>query len=647
MAKKKLTADARPQKTWAAFHSDGMLWALALIGLTLGVYIPAMRGGFVWDDILITGNRMIRESDGLRRFWFTTEALDYYPLTWSVWWLEWRLWGSSSTGYHVINVLFHIANVILVWMTLRRLQIPGAWLAGLVFAIHPVNVATAAWISEQKNTLSMFFCAATILLYLKFDQQGRWRWYILSLAMFLLALFAKTAVVMLPFVLLACVWWLHGKIRVRDIARTLPFFILSLTLGLVTIWFQFHRAMQGYTTRTEGFLARLAGAGWVPWFYLFKALFPSNLSAIYPKWTINASSSISYLPGLVMAGCFGFFWRKRKTWGRSLLFAFGYFIVMLFPVLGFFDQGFYECSLVADHWQYFAIAGIIGLVAAMGVTVFERIGKLGQSLAVLTTAAGLIVLAVSAYARSSVYANSLALWQDTVSKNPDAWLAHNNLGIELFKSGELQNAIRQFQQALRLKPNYANAHKNLGVVLSQVGRVNDAIEHYEQALRIEPELADVHNNLGTALLQVGRVEDSISHYEDALRIEPDYAEAHYNLGAALARSGHTERAVWHYQQALRIRPDYLEARLNLGTSLAANGKVQDAIHQFVEAARIRPDSVEAHNNLGAALFELGRVPEAISQFEQALQIKPDDANARYNLARARMGQQNTQQQRKN
>ncbi|MGD0650695.1 MAG: tetratricopeptide repeat protein [Verrucomicrobiia bacterium] len=543
--------------------------AALIVLLTVVVYIPAMRGGFIWDDILITDNPMIKARDGLYRLWFMSKPTDIWPLTSSTCWLEWRLWGNSPTGYHVVNVLLHAVNAILVWMILRRLRIPGAWLAGLVFAVHPVNVATAAWISEQKNTLSMLFYALAILLYLRFDEEGRWRWYGLSLAAFVLALLSKTAVVMLPVVLLGCIWWTHGRVRRKDLLCTIAFFVFSLVWGLVTIWFQQDRPTQGYVLGVGVVASRVAAAGWVPWFYLYKALLPLNLNVIYPKWEIDASRWVSYLPGMTLAACLMVFWWRRRTWGRPLLFGLGYFVVTLFPVLGFFYQSFHLYSLVADHWQYHSIAGVIALVVATGEKIGRRAGKWRRPVELLASVAVLVVLGAATWRRACVYRDEETLWRDTLAKNPNAWVAHSNLGFLLAGEGKLQEAIWHGEQVVQIRPDDPKVHSNLGVALAQAGRVQEAIVQFEQALRIKPDTAEIHNNLGLALSQVGKIQDAITQYEQAVEINPDYAEAHYNLGLALERAGKSQDAIGHYEQALRIKPDYAEAQNALARLRAA------------------------------------------------------------------------------
>jgi tetratricopeptide (TPR) repeat protein len=535
--------------------------AILLVVLTFAMYTPVLRGGFVWDDdALITENPMVKASDGLYRCWFTTDAPDYYPVTGSLCWLEWRVWGDNATGYHVVNVLLHAANAILVWLILRRLKVPGAWLAGLVFAAHPVNVATAAWISEQKNTLSMLFAAVAVLLWLRFGDEGRWPWYGFSLVAFLLALLSKSAVAMLPVGLLGCVWWRRGRVRWRDVWCGAPFFAVSLVLGLVTVWFQYHRAMQGNPVRSDSFFARLAAAGWIPWFYLYKALLPLNLTVIYPKWPIDARHWISYVPGALLVVGFLVFWRKRTTWGRPLLFGLGYYVVMLFPVMGFFDQALYRYSLVADHWQYYSIVGVIALAVAGGDELCRRMGGPFRQLGTVAAVAVVTGMGVASWQRSCVYAADEKLWQDNVAKNPSAWLAYANLGLNMERAGHPDAAVGYYEQALRIRPDAADAHNNLALALLQLDRTPEAIPHLEEAVRLNPDYADAHINLGNALFQEGKVSEAFAHYQQALRLDPDSPLVHDDLGVAFEKLGRVPEAIEQYQQALKLNPDLTAAR---------------------------------------------------------------------------------------
>ncbi|HUJ11319.1 MAG TPA: tetratricopeptide repeat protein, partial [Verrucomicrobiae bacterium] len=442
---------------------------------------------------------------------------------------------------------------------------------------------------------------------------------------------------------------------------------LSLVGGVVTIWFQQYRALEGHAVRPEGFAARLATAGWVPWFYLHKALMPLHLMLIYPNWQLHAL--LSYLPGTILLGAFALSWWKRNSWGRPVLFALGYFVVTLLPVLGFVDQGLFAYSFVADHWQYYSIIGIIALIVAAGTKLCHRWGERGRETGVLISVVVLGLLGTATWKRASVYRNDETLWRDSVKKNPNAWVAHNNLGtvlrskgnvseaiteieealrikpndpgvllnlgVTLERAGQEEDAVKCYEQALRLRPDYGRAHTSLGNALMRLGRMPEALDHFEQALRIEPGSAIAYYNMGVALVRLDRTTEAIGYFRRALRLQPDYAEAHNNLGVALRRTGRIPEAIREYERALEIKPDYANAHVNLGNALLQSGDVRGALGHYEQALRIKPDLAEAHYHLGVALEQAGRIQEAITHYEQALQLKPDYAEARNNLARLR------------
>jgi tetratricopeptide (TPR) repeat protein len=597
-------------------------WAALLLAATLLAYQPVWRAGFIWDDDeFLTDNPVIKSSDGLYRIWFTASTPDYFPLTSSMLWGEWRLWGNHAPGYHLVNVILHALSALLLWRVLTRLKIPGAWLAAAIFALHPVNVESVAWITERKNTLAMFFYLGALLEYLKFEDTGARRWYALAVGTFALAMLSKSAAAPLPIILLGLAWWRRGRVGWPDLWRSVPFFLVAVVLGLVTVWFQYHRAIVKEVVRTDDFWSRLAGAGWAVWFYLDKALLPWRLSFVYPRWQIHAREVWSFVPLALAAAGFAWCWRRRRTWGRSLFFGMGYYVVMLLPILGFLDIYFMRYSLVADHWQYFGILGPIALVAAC-------LRKPAPALVLL------LVLGALTWRQCKLYADEVSLWQAAISENPGGWLAHSRLGSLYVEKGELEKGIAQFREVLAINPNEVDTHNNLGLALARKNDLAGAMLEYRKALAIKPENAVFLNNLGNALARTGNLPESIAQFHQALAFAPGYAEAHNDLGVALFQQNQFDEAAGQFGQALEIKPDYTDARCNLGNALLQKGDFEGALASFKQAAATDPTSLAAWFGLGIAWQQKGNLDEAIACNRQVIKINPRSAGAYANLGLA-------------
>ncbi len=607
---------------------------------TVFAYWPCRHGEFLWDGgLLITENSLVKSPDGLFRIWFSTEPVDYWPVTNSMFWLEWHLWGDNTTGYHAINLALQITNSLLIWLILRRLFIPGAFLAALLYAVHPVNVEGVAWIAQLKNGLSLFFFLLSVVCYLKayreltdtsnFKLPPRGNatpplfsvpWYWVSIVMFVLAMLSKGSVAILPIVLLIIVWWRRGQITRIDLIHTAPFFLVAVVLTLVNIWFQRHGSSEIIRFVTP--LQRLLGAGAVPWFYLHKALIPLDLSFVYPQWYIHIDNILWWLPLCAsIALTVLLFWQRNRPFIRSVFVAWLFFCVALLPIMGLTDVYFMKYSLVADHYQYIAMIAVLALVAA---TLSHWASKrLAVGLAVFLAGA----CCALAHQQTYNYVDGDTLYQSILAKNPDCWLAYNNRGVQLLKAGQVDEAIASYEKALAIDANMIEAQNNLGAALAKKGDFQGAIGHYHQALTIKPNYADAHGNLGLALAKIGDQNNALDELQTAFMLNPNLPEVSFNLAHQLKQMGRNQEALKQYQETVRMDPDNAKVRNNFGALLTAMGHPEQGKQQCLEALRIDPDQSESHYNLANALVTLNQPQAAIEEYHQALKIEPQYAAA--------------------
>jgi tetratricopeptide (TPR) repeat protein len=540
--------------------------AVLIVFLSFVAYLPTLRAGFVWDDDKhFTSNPAMLSVGGLEQIWSSLAVSRYYPLTLTSFWVQRRLWGLHPLPYHAVNIALQAANAVLLWMLLRRLQVRGAWFAAAMWAVHPVNVETVAWVTELKNAQSGMFFLLALLAFLRFEDELRPRDYVAALACGAAAMLSKPSTVVLPGIMLLCAWWRRGRWTRKDILRVTPLVAFGVGMSLLTIMEQRHRIES--QTATEWTLTagqRLILAGHAVWFYAGKLLCPLGLCFIYPHWELRAQSTLQWLPLTGLALVIGMLWHFRHArWARAATFGLGSFIIALLPVLGFFDIYFFRFSYVADHFQYLASMGLIALVVSAGVTIAERLGRRSRDFGLFMAATLLLMLSFSTWGRAQVYEDSETLWRDTLTRNPSAWIAHANLGLALQGRGRVAEAMEHYEQALRLNSDCVEAHNNLGLVLLDLGKETEAMWHFDQAARLKPNDVVVLQNLGFALSRAGKPGEAIRYYERASRLSPDLPEVRYNLAAALEQAGRTEEAIGQYEQALRLKPEYVEAQKGL------------------------------------------------------------------------------------
>lgn len=520
----------------------------ALFVCVIIAYLPVFQNGYIWDDDLhITGNVLLQTGAGLKKIWLEPGAWpQYYPLTLTSFWLQYHQWGVNASGYHMVNVLLHAFSAFLIWRILWRLRVPGAALAAFVFALHPVHVETVAWASEHKNTLSTFFYLSAFLLYLRFSgltvwspdlsanteagaappAERSWLLYFSALLLFACALFSKTVTCSFPAAMLIVLWWKRPAFPWRELLLLAPFFILGAALGLTTVWMEKFVVGASGQTWDLTLADRCIIAGRALWFYAGKLLWPFNTTFIYPKWHIDAAQTGQYLYPFTAVLLLVVVWLNRARIGKGPAASLLIFGGTLFPALGFFDVYPMRYSYVADHFQYLASISLIALLAALFSTGWRNLPEPFRHPARISACAVLVLcLSLNVFHESHKYKNLETLWKDTIRKNPDAAIAHGNLGKILFYKGQAKAAMFHFNRALAIDPYLYETHNNLGGALFKQGDFEGALRHYRRALRLRTDLPHTHVNIGLIMIRQGKWDAAARHFRKALKIQPNFQPA--------------------------------------------------------------------------------------------------------------------------
>ncbi len=547
-----------------------ILGAAAILAATIVAYVPALRAGYIWDDdAYVTENMVLRSFDGLSRIWLEPTSIpQYYPLVHTAFWMEYHVWQLRPFGYHLNNVLLHGLGAILLWRVLRHLDLPGAFVAAALFALHPVQVESVAWITERKNVLSGVLYMSSLLAFFRFcplragavPSTRRGRYYALALGLFIAALLSKTVTCSLPAVIVLLMWWKKDRLTLRELWPLTPFFVVALFFALLTVRLEVEHVGARGEEWTLTILQRCLIAGRALWFYAAKVLWPHPLVFSYPKWMIDTSLWWQYLFPLAGGGVMLTLWAWRRRLGKGPLAAVLMFAGTLLPALGFFNVYPFRYSYVADHFQYLASIGLIVLFVCVAAKLLLARGESGVQVAkvagVMVSAACVILV----WNRGHVYKDLESLWQDTIQKNPESWLAHAGLGAHLMHQGQFDDAVRHFEETIRINPSYAGAQSNLGLTCYFQGKHEAAIRHLQKATQIDPSSPRAHNNFAEVLAQLGRLDQAIEEFQTAIRLNPHFANAHFNLGTWLTKSGRFGEAMHHFEQVLRIDPGDAEAR---------------------------------------------------------------------------------------
>ena len=646
--------------------------ASTLILLVVVSYLPAMLwGGFVWDDVdHIPGEPALRDWAGLWRIWFVPGEVQephYRPLTYTSFWLEHKLWGFAPTGYHVVNVLLHAANTVLLWRILLRLAVPGAWVVAAVFAVHPLHVESVVWTIERKDVLSGLFYLACILTWLRFLEgpsahpprstkragharsvtssgalstgERAWR-YGLALLLLAAGMLAKNMVVTLPAALVILHWWRHGGVTVRDLLWLAPFFGVALSLVAVDLWMVTAAtpAAFGYSLVERTLIASRA-----VWFYVGKLAWPADLAVVYPHWDVHVGDPLAWVGLGAAAALVGTLWFLRDRIGREPLAGVAFFAVTLSPTLGFVDHTYMLFSFVADRYQYLAGIGVMAVVIGAAAAAVGRLPAAWRTGAMGGAAVVLALLGALTWRQAGIYSDEVTFFRHVIAYNPNAAGAHLNLAKALIAQGRAEEAEAAARIAVAQRPDSHDAHVNLGVALSHLERLDEAEDHFRWAVEIAPGESSPLANLGVLLSRRNRLDEAETHLRRALEMAPRDLSVLGNLAKLLDIRQQPEASLVLYDRLIARGAADAATYTTKGDLLYRLQRYDQAAAAWQRALAFDPGPAAAfslHLSLGRAAWTRDRSADAAApHYERALRIDPSNLGVLADLASLRIAQE--------
>jgi tetratricopeptide (TPR) repeat protein len=661
----------RPLQTYMNKKRVSYYLASSASLITLAVYLPALRNGFVnWDDdAYVIDNLHIRSLNlAFFRWAFSSfHASNWHPITWVSHALDYAVWGLNPLGHHLTNIVFHSLNTFLVVLLCIKLlemgkerSIPdgasgflddqgimiAAGVTGLLFGLHPVHVESVAWVAERKDLLCGLFFLLSMSAYTNYVRiRGNGsireksaaslffnRSYLLALVFFVLALLSKPMAVSLPVVLLILDWYPFQRIRsLRSFSdafvEKLPFIVFSLISSVLTIIAQ----------RTEGTMmltafvplwARMLVAAKAVAAYLVKMAAPIGLSPYYPypkpqeisPFALQYLFAVFFVVGTTMVLLVTA--KKRRLW----LSAWGYYVVTLMPVIGIIQVG---GQAMADRYAYLPSLGpffILGLVAARGwwkADSLERRALTAKGFTGALAIALVISLSYLTVKQIAIWKNSKDLWSYVIEKEPDRVLiAYNNRGLAFKEKGQFDRALEDFDRAITLNPSEYEAYTNRGVVLKDMGQIDRAIKDLNTAIILNPVLYPAYNNRGLALKKVGWLDQALADFNTAIALNPHHADAYTNRGQVHEEMGQLDRAIEDYTTAITMNPTLYSAYNNRGIAFKETGQLDRALEDFTTAVTLNPAPYIAYMNRGITFKDSGQFDRAIGDYTMALSFAP-------------------------